>query len=298
MEENINEEAQDVETTTEEPTQEPNTTEGGLVEKEEEPKEEGFAPIPEGLDDEIFDAETRTLKEDKVVERLKQNQTDIERWKKQANDMRRKLSKGVDAPENIEDYAEQFVPNERYEFLVGDTETDVGKHINEVLSLLDKFAYSHGLSVETAKDLKNMYLGYTEDVKISDPRTEDEKAQDRASYIAEQKNKLGENAETIIRDNVKFFREYGIFSDEEKKELLYAMDKSATWNSIGMKIRKLFGQNTSTDIPVKSSLVSGLADDETLAKEYYDEKTSDARRMQILQSRIDAGRTGRLPMSY
>ena len=295
-EENINEEAQDVETTEE---QGQDTTEqGGLVEKEEGTKEEGFAPIPEGLDDEIFDAENRTLKEDKVVERLKQNQTDIERWKKQANDMRRKLSKGVDAPEKIEDYAEQFVPEERYEFIVGETETDVGKHVNEVLGLLDKFAYNHGLSVETAKDLKNMYLRYTEDVKISDPRTEDEKAQDRASYIAEQKNKLGDNAESIIRENVKFFREYGIFSDEEKKELLGAMDKSATWNSIGMKIRKLFGQNTSTDIPVKSSLVSGLADDETLAKEYYDDKTSDARRMQILQSRIDAGRTGRLPMSY
>ena len=45
---------------------EENQNEEGLLGKEEEPKEN--APIPDGLDAEIFDAETRTLKEDKVDE--------------------------------------------------------------------------------------------------------------------------------------------------------------------------------------------------------------------------------------
>lgn len=281
---------------TEETTEQEMHEDGGLVEKEEEQKEEGFAPIPDGLDDEIFDSETRTLKEDKVVERLKQNQTDIERWKKQANDMRRKLSKGVDAPEKIEDYSEQFVPDERYEFVLSDNETDNGKHVNQVLGILDEFAFDHGLSLETAKDLKNLYLRYTEDVRITDARSEEEKARDKAEYIESQKKLLGEDAGKIISDNVKFFKEYGFFNDAEKKELLSAMDKNATWNSIGYKIRRLFGQNPSNDIPVRGVSVSGLADDEALAKEYYADGTSDARRMQILQQRVDAGRTGGLPM--
>lgn len=282
------------ETTTETQTEEPT---GGLIPNEEE-QPTGDAPIPEGLDADIFDTETRTLKEDKVVERLKQNQTDIERWKKQANDMRRKLSKGVDAPNDVKDYAEQFVSDERYDFVIGDTSTEEHKHVNDVLKSLDDFAFAHGMSVETAKDLKNMYLKYAEDVKIIDGRTIEEKEQDKASYILEQKKLLGDDAETIIKDNVKFFKEYGFFSDSEKKLFLRAIDESAEWNIIGMKIRKLFGQNPSNDIPVRGLPVSGLADDETLAREYYDEKTTDTRRMQILQMRVDAGREGGLPIVY
>lgn len=271
--------------------------EGGLVDTTGQTTETvGDLPIPEGLDSDIFDAETRTLKESAVVERLKQNQEDINRWKKQANDMRRKLSKGVDAPEDVKEYAEQFVPEERYEFIIGETETDAGKHVNQVLEILDGFAFEHGLSIETAKDLKNLYLRYTEDVKITDARTEEQKAEEKAGFILEQKKLLGENAEKIISDNVKFFKEYGFFNDSEKKELLSAMDKSAVWNSIGHKIRTLFGQNPSNDIPVRGVNVSGLADDATLAKEYYSTSTSDTRRMQILQARIDAGRSGGLPM--
>lgn len=282
--------------TTQAETQETPSEVSLLPEETQEPT--GDAPIPEGLDAEIFDTETRTLREDKVVERLKQNQTDIERYKKQANDMRRKLSKGVDAPNEIEAYSENFVAEERYDFVIGDTSTEEHKHVNGVLSSLDKFAFEHGLSVETAKDLKNMYLRYAEDVKIIDGRSVEEKEKSRAEYIAEQKKILGEDADTIIKDNVRFFKEYGFFSDSEKKLFLNQMKESAEWNIIGMKMRKLFGENTSHDIPTRGVAVSGLADDETLAREYYDNKTSDTRRMQILQQRIDAGRSGGLPLVY
>lgn len=267
--------------------------EGGLLGKEEEPKEN--AAIPEGLDAEIFDAETRTLKEDKVVERLKQNTADIEKWKKQANDMRRKLSKGVDAPDKVEAYAENYVPEERYEFVMEDNETDVGKHIHEVLAKLDDFAYKHGMSVETAKDLKNMYMEYAENVQIIDARSDEEKAAAKEKYIAEQRKMLGEDADNILKANKKFAEDYGLWSDDERKYILSEMNKSAVANSVYGKVRKLFSQNPSDDIPVRGVSVSGLADDRTLADEYYNEKTTDQRRMEILQLRIDAGRQGGLP---
>lgn len=254
------------------------------------------APIPEGLDADIFDAETRTLKESAVVERLKQNQADIEKWKKQANDMRRKLSKGVEAPDKIEAYAENYVPEERYDFVMDDNETDVGKHIHGVLAQIDEFAFNHGMSVETTKDLKNLYMKYAEDVQIIDARSDEEKAESRKVYLDEQRKLLGENAETILKENKKFAEDYGLWTDDERKYILGEMNKTAVANTIWSKVRKLFGQSASDDIPVRGVSVSGLADDRTLADEYYNPATSDARRMEILQLRRDAGRTSSLPM--
>lgn len=98
------------------------------------------------------------MKEAAVVDRLKANNEEIARWKKQANDMRRKLSKGVDAPEHVEDYSNDFMPDEKYDAIMADVETVNGKHVHEVLGELDKFAFDHGMSKETAKDLKEYVL--------------------------------------------------------------------------------------------------------------------------------------------
>lgn len=268
--------------------------ETGLLGDDDKPSEN--APIPDGLDADIFDAETRTLKESAVVERLKQNQADIEKWKKQANDMRRKLSKGVEAPEKIEAYAENYVPEERYDFIMEDNETVEGKHIHDVLGKIDEFAFNHGMSVETAKDLKNLYMKYAEDVQIIDARSEEEKAESRKQYIEEQRKMLGDNADEILKANKRFLEDYGLWTDDERKYLLGEINKTAVANTVWGKIRKLFGQSASDDIPTRGVSVSGLADDRSLADEYYNPNTTDARRMEILQLRRDAGRNTSLPM--
>lgn len=270
----------------------------GLIPPEEKgnEKKDPNAAIPDGLDEEIFDKETRTLKEAAVVDRLKANNVEIERWKKQANDMRRKLSKGVDAPEKVEDYATDFMPEERFDSIMSDMESVAGKHVHQVLDELDKFAFNHGLSKETAKDLKNMYLNYTETVKIVDTRSDEQKAKDQELYFADQKKILGENANQIIKDNVRFAKEYAMWSDAEREWMLSQMDSNGVANGFFQKIRKLHAQGTSSDIPVRGVSSSGLADDRTLAAEYYKTTTSDQRRQEILQQRRDAGRENRLPM--
>lgn len=281
-------------TTQETDTTEETTTPGGLTDGLTAP--ETKSGIPEGLDSELFDEETMTLKQPQVIERLNSLKEQVASYKKQANDMRKKLSKGVDSPDKIEDYKTGYKYDDKYSFLSDDAESLPSKHINGVLDTLNDFAFEHGLSLETAKDLKDLYLKYAEDVQIIDTRTPEEKERDRANFIHEQKAMLGDEADEIIKDNLKFFKEYAIFNEEEKKELLQAMDKSAAWNSIGYKIRKLFGQSTSADIPVRGVMLNGLADDHTLAKEYYDSATSDSRRWEILQQRANAGRTSKLPM--
>ena len=281
--------------TTQTETQETPSEVSLLPEETQEPT--GDAPIPEGLDADIFDTETRTLKESAVIERLKQNQTDIERYKKQANDMRRKLGKGRDIPEKLEEYAEGYMPEERYEQLFED-EGHIGDYIRNRMSSIEEIAYEHGLTKTQTNAFKDAFLRELELLKAIDCRTVEEKERDRINYIQEQKGFLGDNADNIINENKKFYTEYGFFSNLEKEYIQGEIKKSGAANSVYMKFRRLFGENTSHDIPTRGVAVSGLADDETLAREYYDNKTSDTRRMQILQQRIDAGRSGGLPLVY
>lgn len=267
----------------------------GMINETQEESQPEFAPIPEGLDEEIFDTETRTLKEDKVVERLKELNDKVASANKQRDDMRRKLSKGVTPLDSIEAYGEGYT-NDRYDFILTDEESEVGKGAKDILKIFDEYSYNHGLSKEASKDLKNLVLAGLEDLGHLDARSEEEKETDHKNFIAEQKKLLGDDAEKIIADNVKFFKSYGFFSEDEKKALLSAMNTDARWNSIGRKIRVLFGQASSEDIPTHG-VSDGLADDHTLSVEYNDPKTSDARRFQILQQRIDAGRGG-LPSDW
>lgn len=268
----------------------------GLISEEPKQAQGGNAPIPEGLDEEIFDAETRTLKEAAVVERLKKLNAEVASSKKQANDMRRKLSKGVDVPDRLEDYAEGYVPEEKYEYFLEDKESEVGKYINQRMADIEKLAYDSGMSKAQTNVFKDAYLRELECLKAIDCRTEEEKEKARAEYLQEQKNLLGDDAEQIIKANVRFTKDYGLWSEDERKWLMGEMNKSAVANSFMNKVRKLFDNNTSEDIPVRGVSVSGLADDRTLADEYYNPATSDSRREQILQLRRDAGRGGHLPM--
>lgn len=263
-----------------------------------EVEEKEVSSVPEGIEKDLYDEESRSLKIDAVKEALKKRDADIENYKKQATDMRRKLSKGVEAPKDIKEYSEKYVPNEKYSPFVEDKESEVGKHINSVMGVLDDFAFNHGLSVDTAKDFKDLVLGYMEDVQIIDSRTPEDKAKANAKFLKEQREVLGDDADEIIRENLSFFKNYNVFNEDEKKLLIGSFASNAAWNSIGMKIRKLFGGNSTSDIPVNGVAINGLSDDVTLAKEYNNSNTSTQRRMQILQQRIDAGRKGKLPTVF
>lgn len=252
---------------------------------------EEVVEIPEGFDEEIYDTSTKSLNQEKVAERLKNLNEQVANAKKQANDMRKKLSKGTTGFESAEEYTTNYTPDDKY---VSYYEADdvVGKHLNEVVGILSKFSYEHNLSAETAKDLNNLFMQYAEDIKIIDTRTDEEKAQ----ALASEKEKIGENADAIIQFNNKWLEDSGVFSTEEKEYFKKLIDKDALCNTALNKLITLTGVNGSADIPVRGNIVNGLADDRTLAREYYAEETTDSRRMEILQQRIDAGRKGGLPM--
>ncbi len=249
--------------------------------------------VPEGIDEELWDKEKGALKQDAVLERLSSKDKEIENFKKQALDMRRKISKGIETPDSAEKYAELYTADEKYNAILSDTESNAGKYINASMKNIDKIAFDNGMTKEQANAMKNAFLQVMEEVSIIDTRTDEQKASDKAQYIKEQKAILGDKAEEIIKENVEFCKNYGVFDNEEKKFLLESAGQSAVANKVIAKIRELFGEKVS-NIPSVSA--DNLPSDMELAKEYNRPETSDARRMEIIQQRINAGRTDPLPV--
>ena len=261
-------------------------TEGMDVEEVDNTEAPETPEIPEGFDEELYDVETQSLRMDKVKERFDSNAKEIENYKKQALDMRRKLSKGVDVPDSVEKY--EYTPDAKYDKYVLNEESIEGQHIKGVMDVLSKFCLDHGLPIETSKDLKTLALGYMEDVHILDTRSDEEIAKSKAEYMKEQRKILGDNADEIIKDNVNFYKSYGFFDKAEREYIMSQLGKSGQANKVYNKFMRLFNSTSSSDIPQTSN---ADADAEQLKNEYYSDKTSDKRREQIIRIAAENGWT-------
>ena len=249
--------------------------------------------IPDGFDEEIFDTKTMSLKQDKVKERLDKFKAENESYKKQALDLRRKLSKGVEVPDSQEKYKEEYVYDAKYDSVM-EGDNNVSKFLNSTLNDIDKLAFDTGMTTQQAKAVKDNFFKLMENVSIIDSRTPEQIEKDKTTYIAKQKEILGDDADTIIKDNMKFIVDYGFFNKDEKEIFKKLVNESATGNTIVMKLRKLFGEKI-TSIPTNGSMEDGAKSDYEFAKEYYDKNTSDTRREEIIRTRIKLGRTNPLP---
>jgi hypothetical protein len=251
---------------------------------EEQSAEEVTTTIPDGFDDVLYDTETQSLRMDKVKERFDEDAKQIESYKKQALDMRRKLSKGVETPESADAY--EYTPDEKYDKYVLDETSLEGEHIKETMKALSDFAFNNGLSLEASKNLKSMMLNYMEQVHILDTRSEEEIAKDKAENIRQQRAILGDNAEQVIKENVDFYRERGPFTKEERQYLMSEMSKSGIANNIYRKMREFMNTGTTYDIPATADFGSDV---EAMRKEYFRADTSDKRREEIIKQSISEG---------
>ena len=255
----------------------------GMVEETTEPEVE-TPTIPEGFDDTLYDVETQSLKLDAVRDKLTSKDKEIESYKKQALDLRRKLSKGVETPDSVDKY--EYTPDAKYDTYVLNEESKEGKHIKETLDNLSQFALDNGLSLEASKNLKTLALEYMEKVHILDTRSDDEKKEERRKYLEEQRKILGDNAEKIIKENVDFYSNRGPFTREEREFLKSAIGESAIANNILRKMREFMNTGMTVDIPTNTDYNSDI---EALRKEYLDDRTSDKRREQILYQAAEEG---------
>lgn len=266
----------------------------GLVEQYEAQTEDNQQPaMPTGFDTKFFNPETREIDQKALSDFLTTEKAEKESFKKQALDMRRKLSKGVEIPKDINAYDEGFKLEERFNNIPDDSTE--GKWVKETTTALNKFAFDNGLTKEQANAMKKAFFEEMELLDVLHTDTPAQKAEKEKQRLLNEFAALGDEAETIIKENVNFLQTYGVFNDAEKGLLLKLCNHGATGNTMVAKIRKLFGQNSMAEIP-SPKVVTGLADDVTLAREYNLPETTKERRMQIIQDRINAGRNTPLPV--
>lgn len=245
--------------------------------------------VPEGVDPELWDESTMTFKKDAVLERLKSKDAEIEKYKKQSLDMRRKLSKGVETPEKIEDYAADYVFDEKYDSTLADKDSDISKYVNNAMNEINKLAVENGFTLQQAKIVKDKFMQVMEDVSLIDTRSDDEKAKSRATYIQEQKKLLGDDADNIIKSNAKWVANYNFFEGPAKEFLSKALQDSAAGNLVVYQIRQLLRDKTTVNNSIPTMPASdGLPSDVEYRKEW--KEATPERRMKIIQERMAAGR--------
>lgn len=210
------------------------------------------------------------------------NKKDIQEDKKEEKQEEKKIEeKGIEY---------DYKPDSKYsKYYESDKETQNN------LKQFNKLAKDNNFTKEQHKAVIDFMNNIMEKVGIFDTRSETEIKVDNENWIKEEKAKLGENADNIINSNVEFVNNFGMFNEEQKKELLNFMGKGALSCSIVNIIKNCLLGGTSKNIPTDLN-IGGLPDDYTLAKEYNNPNTTEKRREEIIRQRIEAGRNGFLPI--
>lgn len=252
-------------------------------------QEQEFTP-PEGMEAELY--EKGALSADKVKERIEALKSEVASAKTNEANMRKKLSTKGTVPEKLEDYGD-YTPDEAYKEFYENEDYKEGLEAN--LKAIDKLAFENGMTKDQCKAIKDAFNklivenGIVEDKATIEARNEE--------YVKTELAKLGKDAVNLISKNVEFVNNDNRFNENEKEFLLNMMDTGgAIAVTIVNKMRLGHGGEYAGDniIPASGSS-GGIPSDTELAREYYNSNTSPSRRAEIIQQRIEVGRTGKLP---
>lgn len=228
---------------------------------------------PEALANKDFwDSEKGQLKTDLVVEELN-------RQTKRADDLRQKLSKGLQVPENAEGY--EFKAAEGLDSVI-DTKA-------EIFGDIKGLALKNNMTNEQLNGFINGYMQLMLDKGLlKKPMSEEEQKAAHQQYIAEQKDILGNKADTMIQSAVSFIEsEYrkGIFDEKEMSALKEFANKSAVNIKVINKLREMAGGPV---IPVDNASVEGLPNDREIMEKWGN--MSESEKIKVLEQRIKLGR--------
>lgn len=248
--------------------------------------------VPDGFDEGMFD-ENHALKIDAVKARFESDAATKASLEKQVVDLRRKVS-NKDALASEEEYAKGYNNENFNKYITADNEK--GKFLQATVGNIDKIAKENGLSLSQTNAIKDGLYALMKDLLVIDERTDEERI---SAIEGLQKEVLGDKAPEIVKSNVEWIKNYGLFSDPEKEMLeLAAKEGNPLINSVLHKFHALFDKTSSQDIPVNEGINNdGLPSDSALAEEYVDPKTTQDRKIEIINMRIKAGRSGNLPIS-
>lgn len=252
-------------------------------------QEQEFTP-PEGMEAELY--EKGVLDADKVKTRIEALKAEVESAKTNENNMRKKLSTKGAVPDKLEDYGE-YTPDEAYKQYYENE--DYKESLEANLKAIDKLAFDNGMTKDQCKAVKDAFNKLiVENGLVEDKETIEARNQE---YVKAELEKLGSNAVEVITKNVEFVKNDNRFNENEKEYLLNMMDTGgAVAVTIVNKMRLGHGGEFAGDNIIPAAGASGgIPSDTELAREYYNKQTSDARRFEIIQQRLTAGRTGKLP---
>jgi hypothetical protein len=251
---------------------------------------------PEGFDEKTYDLATKSVKTEGIAEREADLKKEMENYKKQAQDMRKIISKGK-AKETADEYADAYVPQEGYEDFYN-FEDGANPEVKAGFDKVTKMSTEQALNTEQHRAVTDLMNELMTDVGALDTRTPEQREIQQKDWLREENKKLSEDpveAVRIINQTVEWVDGMNIFSDSEKETLGKVMDSGAEGVAIVNKFRQMFGGN-GKDIPTIEVSGSGLSSDLSLATEYNKPDTTQARRIQIMEERRAAGRQGKLPL--
>jgi len=249
---------------------------------------------PEGFDADTYDLDNGTVKTDAVLAKMNLAKEQAEKFEKQAKDLRKIVSKGK-APEKADVYLETYDAPEGLERYYGE---EGNEDVKEVMTTLAETAKDLGLNTDQFKSVADVLNNAMVKAKVLDTRSDDAIAQEKADWIRSENGKLSNDpleARAIVDANVKFVKETTLLDEGQKKFLVDSMDKGAIGISTVNVFRELFG-GRGADIPTVGVTDTGLASEQSLAAEFYAKDTSNLRRQEIIQQRIEGGRKGGLPL--
>ena len=243
---------------------------------------------PDGFDEETYDLKTSSVRYDKVKEKFENYDREIEKLQHQNLDLRKIVSKGK-APQDLKDYELNYKPDSRYEKYYNEDETT-----KETFRSFNELAKNTGLNLEQHKAIVDFMNETLVKAGVFDIRSKEEIEKQKNDWIKSEKEKLGLNADNMIKEDIEFINNFGGFNEEQREELKKFVGSGAIGVSIVNAVKRaIYGSGRNEDIPTNVN-IGGLPDDITLAKEYRDEKTTNERRAEILQQRLRAGRTNPL----
>jgi len=214
-----------------------------------------------------------------------------EHYEKRILDLRRKVSDGK-APEKADEYFLDYAPPDKRFEKFFDPTAPSAEEIKNIQNLMSKQYFESGLTKRQGEDMTKLLLHVLESTNVIDTKTKEEKYVEKGKWIDEQKQKLGSNADNIIRETKVFIETSPVFTAKTKNLLLEWMEsQGAEAIDAVYQIKEFAGGG---NIPHSVSNVSGLPSDAELKREYLDSKTTDSRRQEITYLRAKAGRTGRL----
>lgn len=241
---------------------------------------------PEGFSANTYNLETSEYKTEAIAAQLKTLTESGENFKKQAQDLRKVVSKGK-APEDVADY-DNYKPDSKYDKYY-DFSEESNPDVKTAVDNLNELSKNLGLNVEQNSKMRDYMNETMEAAGVFNSKSAEEVSTEHDNWLKAQRSALGDNPEHSIETAKSFIENNPLFNEEQKDLFISLSNEKGAVFIKAMEVLSDRLNNTRGVVPTPNMVESaGRADLVTLAQEYNNPSTSGARRIEIVGS-LNAG---------